>query len=167
MIQDSSQIPFELREILDSDNTALAEVIKQSLVELGLNKPGTVFGDPETNSVSEQFKETRTRYWVVEVKGKPIAGAGINYLKGADDSICELQKMYVSSTYRKKGFGQLLIETCLQFAKQMDFEKVYLETMEGMDNAILLYKRNGFKETSNRLGTTGHFDCKVFMVKDL
>lgn len=167
MIEHPSQIAFELREIKPEDNLAVAHIIKESLTDLGLNKPGTVFGDEETNRISTLFTQARTRYWVVVVDNKPIAGAGINLLADEKAEICELQKMYVDKKYRNKGFAQMLIDNCLQFAKLMDFKKVYLETMDDMNSAQSLYLKNGFKKINKRLGNTGHFDCHVYMLKHL
>ena len=167
MLQQSTTTSYILREIQDTDNAALADIIKTSLTELGLNKPGTVFGDPETNFVSLEFKKPKTKYWVIEIDGKLIAGAGINSLKGVETSVCELQKMYVQQAYRSKGIAQVLMSKCLEFAKAEGYQKVYLETMEAMNKAKALYVRNGFTSIKERLGSTGHFDCKVFMVKDL
>mgnify|MGYP000745937353 FL=1 len=45
-------------------------------------------------------------------------GAGICQLKNEAYEICELQKMYFDSMMRGKGLGSLMIEKCLNFAKE-------------------------------------------------
>ena len=36
-----------------------------------------------------------------------------------------------------------------------------------MENARKLYKKNGFEVIEKPLGDTGHYNCTVFMIKDL
>lgn len=158
---------FEIRPICAEDNFALATVIKTTLTDLGLNKPGTAFGDEATNRVSEYFTEKYTKYWVLLVDGKLVGGAGINTLPEADESMCELQKMYLTKDCRGKNLGQQLMATCLEYAKSVGYKTVYIETMSEMLAAQKLYKRNGFEYLPERMGKTGHFDCDVFMIKQL
>ncbi|NJW54947.1 GNAT family N-acetyltransferase, partial [Salinimicrobium oceani] len=94
-------------------------------------------------------------------------GAGIAPLANGDSKICELQKMYFLPAIRGKGAGAEMMHKCLNFAKQEGFEKCYLETMPYMEHAQKLYARSGFRKLEGPLGDTGHYNCSVWMIRDL
>jgi len=60
-----------------------------------------------------------------------------------------------------------MIETCLQFAHQNNFDQCYIETMPNMKAAQKLYQQIGFDYLDSPLGNTGHFSCSVWMLKPL
>ena len=59
------------------------------------------------------------------------------------------------------------MELCLSFAKECDYDLVYIETFENMPQARKLYERTGFKYVDFSLGDTGHFSCDVKMILNL
>ena len=81
--------------------------------------------------------------------------------------ICELQKMNFDSMMRGKGLGSLMIEKCLNFAKENKFKTCYIETMPNMLDAQKLYLKFGFKYIDSPMGNTGHFACPIWMIKSL
>jgi putative acetyltransferase len=68
---------------------------------------------------------------------------------------------------RGKGIGLKLLKNCLKSAKSFNFNKCYIETIPSLIRAIKLYKSNGFDTLSSPLGSTGHNNCKIWMIKDL
>ena len=59
------------------------------------------------------------------------------------------------------------MQTCLAKARELGFELCYLETLTGMDNAIALYQKVGFKSLDKPMGDTGHGGCNRFFAKTL
>ena len=57
------------------------------------------------------------------------------------------------------------IEKALQFARETGFKKVYIETMSELQQAMSVYEKFGFEYLDGPLGQTGHFGCKVWMLK--
>lgn len=155
-----------IRPIKQSDNPYLAIIVRSTLAEYDCDKPGTAFADPETDFLYEQFRDENTAYFVVESDGKIVGGAGIGKLKGYDD-ICELQKMYLLPEVRGKGLAKLLMDKCVDFAKQKGFKKIYLESMPELQTAIALYTKYGFIMLDQQLSQTGHFSCSVWMLKEV
>ena len=43
----------------------------------------------------------------------------------------------------------------------------YLETLRGMDAAMRLYERSGFRRIDGPMGATGHGGCNAFYLLDL
>ncbi len=156
-----------IRTIQPSDNPHLAVIIRNALAEFGANKPGTVFYDPTTDNLFTLFQQPGSIYYVAESENTIIGGAGIFPSNGLPPGTCELVKLYLSPASRGKGLGKLLIEKCLEFATENDYQQVYIETMPELRKAVSVYENFGFNYLNGPLGNTGHFGCDVWMLKQL
>ena len=155
---------YSIRTIEPEDNQALASVVRNTLAEFGANKPGTVYFDPTTDVLYEIFQKPRSIYYVVLKDDKIIGGGGIYPTDGLPGDTCELVKMYLLPEARGLGLGRLLIEKCLQFAKEAGYKNVYLETMPESKNALKVYEKMGFKYLPGPMGNSGHFGCELWMM---
>ena len=155
---------YSIRTIEPQDNQALALVVRNTLAEFGANKPGTVYFDPTTDALYEVFQKPRSIYYVVLKDDKIIGGGGIYPTDGLPGDTCELVKMYLLPEARGLGLGRLLIEKCLQFAKESSYKNIYLETMPELKNALKVYEKMGFKYLAGPMGNSGHFGCELWML---
>ncbi|MCK8479795.1 GNAT family N-acetyltransferase [Psychroserpens algicola] len=62
--------------------------------------------------------------------------------------IFELNKMAVKTNYRNNGIGKMLIEACLEKARDKKAIKIILSTQKGLRNAIHIYESYGFRQMS-------------------
>lgn len=159
--------PIIIRSIQPADNAALAVIIRNSLAEFGANKPGTVFYDVTTDALFELFQTKGSAYFVAEENGVLLGGGGIFPTEGLPVQTCELVKMYLHKNARGKGLGKLLIEQCLNWAKQNGYTQCYLETMPELKQALKVYELMGFDYLNGPLGNSGHFGCDRWMLKKL
>ena len=158
---------YLIRQIRKEDNPFIAKVIRSTLKELNCAMEGTVYTDELTDHLFEYYQHPRRIYFVVELDGKIIGGSGIGPIENLDANYCELQKMYLLPSARGLGIGQQLMKLCIDFAKEVGYELVYLETFESMTDAQKLYKKSGFNYIDHALGNTGHYSCNVKMTLDL
>jgi len=156
-----------IRKIITDDNAALAKIIRTSLKEFNANKPGTVYFDETTDHLSDVFKTKKSAYYVIEIDGKIAGGGGFYPTDGLPSNTCELVKMYLAKEYRGKGWGNILLQKCMDEAKKQGYQKMYLESMPELVNAIAMYEKNGFTHISQPMGNSGHTGCEVWMMKDL
>ena len=156
-----------IRKILPDDDKMLASIIRSSLEDFGAVKKGTVYYDESTDHLHGVFQTDKSAYFVVEIDGKVRGGCGIYPTDGLPQDMCELVKMYLSSEARGKGLGKLLLQKCMEQAKENGFHKVYIETMPELTNAIAMYKKYGFTFIPSALGNSGHVGCDLFMIKSL
>jgi putative acetyltransferase len=157
-----------IRPIVQSDNAAIARIIRTALTEFGANKPGTVFYDDSTDHLFELFKsEPKSAYFIGEIDGIMIGGAGIYPTEGLPNTTCELVKMYLTKEARGKGFGRKMIDNCLQIAKAKGFTQVYLETMPELNKAVAVYEQFGFNYLKGPMGNSGHNGCDIWMIKNI
>jgi putative acetyltransferase len=156
-----------IRPIRPEDNPSLASIIRATFKEFHLDKPGTAFYDKALDDMYSFFQTPGSRYHVGLVDGHIAGGGGIYPSTGLPPAICELVKMYLDPSIRGKGLGSLLLEECLQTARQFGYRQVYIETMPEFGKAISLYEKRGFLHLDGALGNTGHYTCSVWLLKDL
>jgi len=60
------------------------------------------------------------------------------------DSIYELVKMTVAPAFRGQGISKMLIEKCLDKARELKAKKIFLYSNSQLQTAISLYKKYGF-----------------------
>ena len=164
---DQKQAGFNIRPIRKEDDPFLAAVIRGCFHDYNATEEGTVYADPVIDRLSVSFNRKRSVYYVLEYNGEVLGGAGIQPLKGADGTVCELQKMYLRKDARGKGYGRLLLEKCLEYAKSNGFNCCYLESLPELKDALHLYERAGFSYIDHRLGNTGYYGCSLYMTIDL
>ena len=162
-----SQSSFLIREIKPEDNQDIEVLIHEVFTEFEIPMTGSSIEDDDVSNMSEAYSDPRASYFVIERQGKVLGGAGIKQLQGAEEHICELQKMYYLPVTRGRGIGTRMMQECLQKAKAFGFDACYLETMPYMKAAQKLYARSGFEHIDGPMGDTGHFSCPVHMLKKL
>jgi len=157
-----------VRNIEPKDNPVLANIIRKSLEEFNAAKYGTVYFDTATDHLFELFESTpKSKYFVAELNGTVIGGAGIFPTENLPEGYCELVKMYLSKDARGLGLGRMMIHKCLETAKEIGFTKVYLETMPELRKAVTVYEKFGFEYLKGPLGNSGHCGCDIWMEKEI
>ena len=115
----------------------MESVIRFVFFELNIPSEVTAFEDTETSKMYEPYSGPRSIYYFLEHQGEILGGAGIRPLKSFDDGVCELQKMYSLPKIRGRGFGQKLLNRCLESTQKFRFERCYIETIESLKNAVI------------------------------
>ena len=156
-----------LRPIQQKDNAAIAQIIRNSLLEFGAAHPGTVYFDKTTDDLYSLFQHRKSSYFVAERDGVVVGGGGIFPTSGLPADTCELVKMYLQADRRGMGIGKMLIEKCLETAMENGFKNIYIETMPELKLALNVYEKFGFKYLTHSLGDSGHFGCDLWMLKKL
>lgn len=158
---------YAIRAIEARDDAAIAAIIRSVMPEFGACGAGFAINDPEVDWMSRAYAEPRCAYFVVEVDGRVAGGGGVAPLEGGDAGTCELRKMYFLPEARGLGAGAALMARCLDAARAFAFRQCYLETLTGMDAAMRLYERSGFRRIDAPLGATGHGGCNTFFLREL
>ena len=64
-------------------------------------------------------------------------------LRHSDDEY-EIAKMAVAAKARGRGFGDLLMDACIEFAREHDARRVIIVSNTVLEPAIRLYRKHGF-----------------------
>jgi len=156
------------RPIRPEDDAAVAAIIRKVMPEFGADGPGFAIHDPEVDHMYAAYSVPGAAFFVVEEEdGQVLGGGGIAPLEGGEPGVCELRKMYFLRSARGKGLGEALLRQCLEAARTLGYRTCYLETLTGMDQAIRLYQKLGFKPLCSPLGRTGHGGCDHWFAKEL
>lgn len=158
---------IRIRELEKKDNPVIAEIIRTVMSEFNADPKTTIIGDPVLDTMFENYRHSRSVYYIAESDDVIAGGCGINKLSGAENNICELQRMFLLPHSRGKGIGKMLLDLCIRKAKEFVYDKVYIETLSEMHSAIGLYKHYGFRKISKPIGKTGHSGCNIYMLLEL
>jgi putative acetyltransferase len=161
------QATWSIRPIRAGDDETMARIIRAVMPEFGACGSGFAISDPEVDWMSRAYDAPRSAYFVVERDGVVVGGGGVAPLEGGDAGTCELRKMYFLPEARGLGAGAAMMARCLDAARGFGFAHCYLETLCGMDAAMKLYERSGFRRIGAPLGATGHGGCNTFYLRDL
>ncbi|MCK5536433.1 MAG: GNAT family N-acetyltransferase [Bacteroidales bacterium] len=156
-----------IRLIKLDDNIAIKNIIRSTLKEYGADKPNTAYTDYDTKHMFEAYQSDKSFYFVAELNGKIVGGAGLQALANNPNEICELQKLYILPEGRGFRIGIALVEKVLETAKEQEYKQCYIESFDNMHAAISLYEKFGFKTIDYSMGNTGHSACNVWMLKNI
>ena len=159
--------PLQIEPISQADDAQMAAIIRTVMPEFGASGCGFAINDPEVDWMSRAYAGPRSAYFVLRRDWRVIGGGGVAPLEGGDADTCELRKMYFLPEARGLGAGAAMMERCLEAARGFGFRRCYLETLTGMDAAMRLYERSGFRRIDAPMGATGHGGCNTFYLRDL
>ena len=157
---------MNLRLMEMRDNPAVAQLIRASLEEFGLDKPGTVYFDSHLDHLADYYQhQERAAYFVLEDEGQLVGCGGF---APVSDKIAELQKLYVTKNSRGKGYSSQLIKRIFQEARLAGYEQLYLETTTELATAVAVYQHYGFTSLQQPFSNaSGHPAMNIWMIKSL
>lgn len=134
-------------------------VVDQSLIELTSKFAQEVFIDYYTGLIGKQQSIYMANLFL---SNKAISelisnGAIFKIVMDNDDPIAFfeyvpeeskvfLSKLYVKKQYRRKGISRLMLEDCINYAKDNNKNSIYLTVNKGNINSIDVYHHYGFKQ---------------------
>ena len=154
-------------EYAAADNSLLSKLIREVFHEFNAPEKGTVYSDPTTDNLYALFHKPGAVLWVAEISGEVLGCCGVYPTEGLEKDCAELAKFYLSGKIRGKGIGKQLMLQCFQSAKEMQYKKLYLESMPQFSMAVSMYEKYGFTQLDGPLGNSGHTTCSIWMTKEL
>lgn len=100
------------------------------------------------------YNDEKDHLWCAKHNGKIVGCAAIK----SHGSRAQLRWFLVNSHYRKIGLGRTLLNKALDFAKEKQYETIYLDTTSDLQDAIRMYTKAGFKKVSEKANSTWRKD---------
>lgn len=110
--------------------------------------------------IKEEIKERGSIFFIVEKDDDPIGYARLRTshtpeaLKGT--VAMEIERLYVDKRFIGKRVGHLLMNTCLHYAKDHNFDTIWLGVWEHNERALEFYKKWGFEKFGDHVFMLGH-----------
>ena len=99
----------------------------------------------ELNNLSNKYAMPLGRIYTIYFNNKL---AGCLAFHPINHTACEFKRLYIKPDFRKKKLAQLLLEKAIQDARNIGYLYIYLDTMNYLEDAIHLYEKFGFNETT-------------------
>lgn len=99
--------------------------------------------DDELATLPGKYAPPSGRILLAECDGKI---AGCVALRKIGEGICEMKRLFVRAEFRGKGIGRLLAVEIINAGKEICCEKMRLDTVPKLREAIALYRKLGFYE---------------------
>ena len=157
---------LEYQPLTSQYDADVADLIRVSLKANHLDIPGTVYFDEGLDHLSEYYSDPHRAYYVLLERDSVIGCIGLAEFQYFGDDCCELQKLYVSSTYQGRGLGYKLVRFIESKAREMGYRKIYLETHTNLQTAIQLYEVCGYQQIQ-RPESVVHSTMNRFYLKEL
>ena len=96
----------------------------------------------------EQHYMKKGCFWCLLDNDNIIGTIAIRTIENADRTV-ELKRMFVLPEQQGKGYGRLLLQTAIAYAKAQKYHKMCLDTRKQLVAAQHLYQSEGFTETES------------------
>ncbi len=98
---------------------------------------------PAFPAEDEALVPPRGVFLVARAEGEPIGGGAV---KGLDDGVASIKRMWVDRSARGLGVGRRLLAALESEARTLGYALVRLETNGTLSEAIRLYRTSGYRE---------------------
>jgi amino-acid N-acetyltransferase len=98
-------------------------------------------GEMLPRSLGELYDNMRD-YFVYEEKGKVLGTCALHICW---EDLAEIRSLCVAESARKKGIGRMLVQVCIEEAKQLNIQKVFLLTYQDV-----FFSKCGFTEVDKK-----------------
>ncbi len=119
----------------------------------------------QLQQVYDQYNKIENLETVVVAYDKNVA-VGCGCFKQLEDDVVEVKRMYVDEDHRGKGIGACILTELENWAGELRYSALVLETGNNQPEAVRLYQKKGYQPISN-YGQYAGMDTSICMKKAL
>ncbi|MEP6922159.1 MAG: GNAT family N-acetyltransferase [bacterium] len=125
------------------DIERVRELFEEYVAWLGINLCFQNY-DKELAELPGEYAPPNGRLLLAVVDGLIV---GCVALRSLGNGVCEMKRLFVRPGYRGQRLGWELVESIVEEAREIGYERMRLDTLPGkMDQAITMYRALGFRE---------------------
>jgi putative acetyltransferase len=133
---------LEISEACDKDLDEVRAAFREYAHWLGVNLAFQGDFESELASLPGKYAPPAGRLIVARAD----AGlAGTVALRPLGEGICEMKRLFVRELYRGQGLGRRLVDRVIDEARTIGYQRMRLDTLASMTEAVTLYKSAGFQ----------------------
>jgi putative acetyltransferase len=140
---DPSNVPL-IRDAHDNEAEAMRRLLRDYERSIGVDLCFQDFED-ELEKLPGEYVAAAKGAFLVADDGDGLVGCVA--LRACSAESCEMKRLYVDPSARGSGLGRQLVESLLDRARSLGYEKMLLDTLPSMQTAQALYRDIGFVET--------------------
>jgi putative acetyltransferase len=125
-----------------ADRAVVFELFREYAAGLGFSLDFQDF-EGELNQFPGSYAPPRGTLLLAELDGSPAGCVGLRPL---DPTTCEMKRLYVRPSCRGRGVGRRLAERVIDEGRSRAYQRMRLDTVPAMAEAIALYRGLGFHE---------------------
>lgn len=127
--------------------------------------------------LTAELSDPRSVFFLLELNGLAIGYAKIRQTKPPRQipelyrrvgAAVEIQRIYLLTAHTGRGQGRLLMDHCLDWARQALYQAVWLGVWEHNERGLAFYQKNGFERVGFHYFMFGsERQCDYWMIKPL
>jgi diamine N-acetyltransferase len=99
--------------------------------------------------IEKELRDADSQYFIIEFEQEIVAFAKLvknHSTKGlADKNVVEIERFYIDKTLQGQQLGRKLMDFCVEWSVENNFEIIWLGVWENNANAIKFYQKMGFE----------------------
>ena len=152
---------YLIRNWQPRDRQVAANLIGTVLAEYGLGwEPEAT--DRDVMQVETCYHATGGEFWVVEAGDRLVGTAGYYPVAYGHNGV-ELRKMYLLPEARGQGLGRYLLQVAEDAIAARGFTEIWVETATVLQEACLLYEKNGYSPPQGDVGPEAQRCDRVYV----
>jgi putative acetyltransferase len=133
-----AQNVYSIRQAIPEDFLRCFQLVEEYFQEIGVLLRDT------PSEFAQYLQGKGSGVWLAFDREQPIGCVVLHSLPSLPRS-AEIKRLYVRPSYRRQGLADRLLEALEQYAVELPYEWLYLDTKDDLDNAIRFYHRHGYQ----------------------